>query len=680
MRYLSSLILSLLISCSSMAQIVNPVHWSWRAEQVSGDEYRVTFTALIDKPWHTYGMYIQEGGPVRTSFTYDKNPDIELLGKMTETGPKVKEGVDDVFGVNVKLFEEKAVFVQHVRLKNSTTLKGSFEYMTCDDKSCLPPDTKKFEIVITKADSKKKALTEPAAPIIDTLSKQAQVTAPADTPSATAISTGMSAYYQHFFDKARFATPLNDCGQKEEPLTTWLAFILGFGGGLLALLTPCVFPMIPLTVSFFTKRGENKAKGKFESIFYGFSIMLIFFLLSMPFLVFNLSSNTLNAISTNMWLNLFFFIIFLVFAFSFFGYYEIALPSSFATKVDNASNVGGLIGIFLMALTLVVVSFSCTGPILGTLLGSMATTPNGKLNLVVGMTSFGLAMGLPFTLFALFPNLLKSLPKSGGWMDSVKKVLGFVELILALKFLSNADLVGHWGILKREVFLTIWALLGLALFLYLIGVFRFKSESGVNTKSPIRIGVALIVLAFTLYSAYGIAGHDLPLLSGFPPPNFYSVFQKKTQCPDDLSCFHDYDEALEYARKVNKPIFIDFTGYNCANCRRMEENIWTDPSVYQLMSQKYVIVSLYVDDYQRKLPDSLQYASPANGESRSSYGNKWSDFQAICFNTNTQPQYALISPDEHLLNNTWKGYDPSPHKFQEFLSCGLDAFKSVKIK
>jgi len=687
MKYISFAFLFLFFCPSSHAQIVNPVHWTWRAEQVSGDEYKVIFTALIDKPWHTYGMYIQEGGPVKTSFAFDKNPDVELIGKMTESGTKVKEGVDDVFGINVKLFEEKAVFEQRIKLKNSTTLKGSFEFMVCDDKSCLPPDTKKFELPITKADSKKKVRIEIDSPRSKASPKPLSTAASIDTPAATASATpdtantsGLSPYYRHFFDTQKFSKPTNECGQKEEPLTTWLAFILGFGGGLLALLTPCVFPMIPLTVSFFTKRSENKAKGKFESIFYGFSIMLIFFLLALPFLIFNLSSNTLNAISTNMWLNLFFFVIFLVFAFSFFGYYEITLPSSFASKVDNASNVGGLIGIFLMALTLVVVSFSCTGPILGTLLGSMATSPNGKLNLIVGMTSFGFAMGLPFTLFALFPNLLKSLPKSGGWMDSVKKILGFVELILAMKFLSNADLVGHWGILKREIFLGIWVLLGGALFLYLIGVIKFKSEGHSNNKAPIRIAVALLVLGFTLYSGYGALGNDLPLLSGFPPPNYYSIFAKKTECPDDLSCFHDYDEALAYARRVNKPIFIDFTGYNCANCRRMEENIWKDQSVYLRMSQKYVIVSLYVDDYQRKLPDSIIYASPVNGEKRSSYGNKWSDFQAICFNTNTQPQYALISPDEKLLNNTWKGYDADAHKFQDFLDCGLDAFHGLQKK
>lgn len=681
------MLLVLFAAGSLQAQIVNPVHWSWKAEQVKDEEYKVVFTALIDKPWHTYGMYIQEGGPVKTSFTFDKNADVELLGKMTESGPKVKEGMDDVFGINVKLFEEKAVFEQRIKIKNPTTLKGSFEFMVCDDKSCLPPDTKKFSLEISKTEAKKKPLTKS-----DTLANAAAPAAPisgqkADSGQASkkaaddlAANGTLSAYYRHFFDKTRFAKAVNDCGQKEEPLTTWLAFVLGFAGGLLALLTPCVFPMIPLTVSFFTKRGEDKARGKFESVFYGISIMLIFFLLSVPFLVFNLSSNTLNALSTNMWLNLFFFIIFLVFAFSFFGYYEIALPSSFATRIDNASNAGGLIGIFFMALTLVVVSFSCTGPILGTLLGSMSTAPNGKLNLVVGMTSFGLAMGLPFTLFALFPNLLKSLPRSGGWMDSLKKVLGFVELILAMKFLSNADLVGHWGLLKREVFLGVWVLLGLALFLYLIGVLKFKSETGANYMAPARVAVMAVVLAFTLYCAYGAAGHDLPLLSGFPPPNYYSVFERKTQCPDDLSCFHDYDEAVAYARKQNKPIFIDFTGYNCANCRRMEENIWKDQSVYQRLSQKFVLVSLYVDDYQRRLPDSLNYVSPVNGEQRSSYGHKWSDLQAICFNTNTQPQYALISPDEKLLNSTWKGYDPDPRKFQGFLDCGLDAFHGLQKK
>lgn len=695
------LVFLLLFSSVSFAQIIQPRHWSFKAEHIKGDEYNLIFTMAIDKPWHGYSQKVDGDAPKPTLISIDKNPDIELVGPTTEGGPNVKVIDDPQIGEKIKIFEDKAIFTQKIRLKKPTTVKGYVEAQVCDDKSCLAPETKDFSIEVTAAkkvtleiegahgdanpksksagiDSSAVQAATSATSANDAAAVAADASAGADT--MTINLSGQNAYYQHFFDKSRFATPVNDCGQKEEPLTTWLAFILGFGGGLLALLTPCVFPMIPLTVSFFTKRSENKTKGKFESIFYGFSIMLIFFLMAMPFLFFNLSSNTLNLIATNMWLNIFFFIIFLVFAFSFFGYYEITLPSSFASKVDNASNVGGLVGIFLMALTLVVVSFSCTGPILGTLLGSMATSPNGKLNLVVGMTSFGFAMGLPFTLFALFPNLLKSLPKSGGWMDSVKKILGFVELILAMKFLSNADLVGHWGILKREIFLGIWVLLGSALVLYLVGLFKFKSEGKSNTKSPIRITIALAVLVFTIYCGYGAAGNDLPLLSGFPPPNYYSIFPHKTECPDDLPCFHDYDEAVAYARKVNKPIFIDFTGYNCANCRRMEENIWTEQNVYARMKLRYVVVSLYVDDYRHKLPLDMLYSSPSNGEKRSSYGHKWSDFQAICFNTNSQPMYALISPDEHLLNPTWKGYDAEPKKFQDFLDCGLDAFEKVQKK
>jgi thiol:disulfide interchange protein DsbD len=687
MKHLKILALFILIGQMSFAQIVEPRHWTFRAEHVKGDEYNLILTMNIEHPWHGYSQKIDGEGPFPTNISIDKNPDIELIGTATESGPKITEKMDDVFGIKLKLFEEKAVFTQKIKLKKSTKVTGSVEAMVCNDNSCLPPAKKTFSIDIsdagksntdnTVADSKAKD-TVAAATSDQTPDTPSQSASASDAPP-TANTKGMSAYYQNFFNDAKFKTPLSDCGKQEEPITTWLAFILGFGGGLLALLTPCVFPMIPLTVSFFTKRGENKTKGKFESIFYGFSILLIFFLLSMPFLVFNLSSNTLNAISTNLWLNLFFFVIFLIFAFSFFGYYEIALPSSFASKIDSASNVGGLVGIFFMALTLVVVSFSCTGPILGTLLGSMATTPNGKLNLVVGMTSFGLAMGLPFTLFALFPNLLKSLPKSGSWMDSVKKVLGFVELILALKFLSNADLVGHWGLLKREIFLVLWALLGAATTAYLFGLFKFKSE-GTIKRSPIRMIFAVLALVFTGYCAYGIPGNDLSFFSGFLPPNYYSLSPKKTDCPNDLSCFHDYDEAVAYARKVNKPIFIDFTGYNCANCRRMEENIWISPKVYSLLSEKFVIVSLYVDDNKRALPDSMTYLSPTNGEKRVSYGDKWSDFQAVCFNNNTQPMYVLLTNDEKRINNPWKGYDPDAKKFEEFLNCGLDAVKSLPAK
>jgi thiol:disulfide interchange protein len=674
MKRLFSFLL-IILSFSSFAQILTPVKWSWKAEQVNEQEFDIIFTANIDKGWHTYSQYQGNEGAVPTSFTFEKNPSITIVGKTSESSPKVHEGIDPVFEVYQKSFEDKATFTQRIKATANTTLKGSFEFMVCDDKTCLPPDTKPFSIELTigkVTDQKKNDGSE----VNTDTSNETTATSVSENESVTSQTlSNLSAYYQNFFNKEKFGEAKSECGTKEEPITTWLAFILGFGGGLIALLTPCVFPMIPLTVSFFTKRGENKSRGKFESVFYGFSIMAIFFLLALPFLIFDVSPNTLNAIATNLWVNLAFFAIFIVFAFSFFGYYEITLPSSLANKADSASNVGGLIGIFFMALTLVIVSFSCTGPILGTLLGSMATTPNGKLNLVVGMVSFGMAMGLPFTLFAFFPNMLKSLPKSGSWMDTLKVVLGFVELILALKFLSNADLVGHWGILKREIFLALWVVFGLMIVLYLLGILKMKGSENVNPKSPVRLTFIVLFGAFTLYSAYGLAGKNLSLFSGFLPPNYYSIFKQKSNCPNNLSCFKDYDEGLAYAKKVNKPLLIDFTGYNCANCRRMEENIWTDPEVYKTINEEFVLVSLYVDDYQKKLPDSMKYVSPFNGSMRDSYGHKWSDFQTTCFNTNTQPQYVLISPDEKLLNTPWNGYDADAGKYQSFLECGLSGMK-----
>lgn len=673
MKHLFSILITLL-SFSSFAQILNPVKWSWNAEQVSDNEFDIIFTATIDKNWHTYSQYQGNDGAVPTSFKFEANPNVTLVGKTTETSPKIHEGIDPVFEVYQKSFEEKAVFTQRVKLKASTKLTGSFEFMVCDDKTCLPPDTKTFSIELNLGKSKVQKKND-GGEVVTTVGNDSSSQSESYANAHNSSLSNLNAYYQNFFNKEKFGTATSDCISKEESITTWLAFILGFGGGLLALLTPCVFPMIPLTVSFFTKRGENKSKGKFESVFYGFSITFIFFLLALPFLIFDVSPNTLNAIATNIWVNLAFFVIFIVFAFSFFGYYEITLPSSLANKTDSASNMGGLVGIFFMALTLVIVSFSCTGPILGTLLGSMATTPNGKLNLVVGMVSFGLAMGLPFTLFAFFPNLLKSLPKSGSWMDTLKVVLGFVELILALKFLSNADLVGHWGILKREIFLVLWSLLGLMIVLYLVGILKMKGSQNANLKSPVRLFFTLIFSAFTLYSAYGLTGKDLSLFSGFLPPNYYSVFPKKSQCPNDFNCFKDYDEALAYAKVQNKPLLVDFTGYNCANCRRMEENIWTDPEVYKIINEQYVLVSLYVDDYEKKLPDSMKYISPFNSSARDSYGHRWSDFQTTCFNTNTQPQYVLISPDEKLLNTPWNGYDANAGKYQTFLECGLDGMK-----
>jgi thiol:disulfide interchange protein DsbD len=474
----------------------------------------------------------------------------------------------------------------------------------------------------------------------------------------------------------KYGKPLQDCGiasTQTKDQTLWQIMILGFLGGLIALLTPCVFPMIPLTVSFFTKRNENPSRGKIEALLYAFSIVFIYFLLAVPFLLFNISPDTLNEFSTGAPLNVFFFLIFVVFAFSFFGYYEITLPSFIANSADSASNTGGIIGIFFMALTLAIVSFSCTGPIIGSLLVGSLTSSGGKLNLVAGMTSFGFALALPFGLFAFFPSLLKSLPKSGGWMTTVKVVLGFVELIFAVKFLSNADLVSHWGILKREVFLGIWMLLGIGLFLYLIGKIHFPHDHPTRMINKTKLVLAGLSLVFVVYTATGLFGQDLSFFSGFPPPKFYSILKQDLK----LEPMRDYNAAVAEAKRTGKPLMLDFTGWACVNCRKMEENVWTDPEVFMRLKEEYVIVSLYVDD-KEKLPENEQYVSDFSQKKIKTIGNKWSDLQAKHFNSNTQPYYVLISPEEKLLT-TPVGNTPDKKKYIEFLDCGISAAKQAKV-
>ena len=682
MKYISSLFLLLLLSTYSFAQVMNPVHWSWKVEQIKGDEYKIVFTAQIDKPYHTYGMYIADGGPVKTSFTFQKNPDFDLVGKMTETGPKVKEGVDDVFGINVKLFEEKAVFEQRIKLKKATTIKGSFEFMACDDKSCLPPDTKEFSIAVS-ADGKatEDVKKNPTSSEVDTSSKSQSAPNLGDTSQTAASDTiahgSPCAPGAQGFTKGYFGKPIRDCGKQISTDSVWDAILQGFLWGLLAIFTPCVFPMIPLTVSFFTKRSEKKSKGVRDALIYAGSIVLIYFLLSLP-LAFGLPPDSLNAFSTNSTVNIIFFLIFLFFAFSFFGFYDISLPSWIGNKTESVSDAGGVIGIFFMALTLIIVSFSCTGPLLGNVIGNVANSSASSVKLVLGMTVFGFALALPFALFALFPSLLKKMPKSGNWMTTFKVILGFVELIFAIKFLANADNVNHWGYVKREIFLVLWFMLGLALFLYLAGIYRFKTEHGEQKVGVVRYGLSGIALAFALYSGYGVYNHDLPLFSGFPPPMYYSLAAGKSTCPLNLNCYHDYCEALEAAKKANKPIMIDFTGWACVNCRRMEERVWKQPEVYKIINEDYILLSLYVDDKQA-LPEKEQYFSKNLGKQVKTVGNKWFDFEVTCFNNASQPYYVLISPDEKLLNEP-RGYTPNVEEYKHFLECGLDGFKSIQHK
>ena len=474
--------------------------------------------------------------------------------------------------------------------------------------------------------------------------------------------------------------PLQDCGAKdaEQKSSLWQIFILGLLGGFLALLTPCVFPMIPLTVSFFTKHQDNKKNGRKLAILYGFFIFLIYTAFSIPFhLIGNVSPTIYNDISTNVYLNVAFFAIFIFFAISFFGYYEITLPSNLANST-NAKQGSGLAGVFFMAVTLAIVSFSCTGPILGTLLVGTAT--EGAWPLTAGLAGFGVALGLPFALFALFPQWLNSLPKSGGWLNTVKVFLGFIELALALKFLSNADLVAHWSLLKREIFFAIWILIFIALFLYLMGWIRFPHDSKGEKIGGLRKTIAIVVLAFTLYLMPGVSNTkyaNLSVVSGFPPPVCYSVYQDPINCDKPLT---DYDEALKLAKKLNKPIMIDFTGWACVNCRKMEENVWTKTEVKKLM-EEYILVSLYVDD-KKVLPASEQqiYTSKnGNKINITTVGSKWGIFQTENFNASSQPLYVLMSPEEKLLNNP-VGYTPNSSEYALWLECGLNSFRDNKVK
>jgi thiol:disulfide interchange protein DsbD len=483
-----------------------------------------------------------------------------------------------------------------------------------------------------------------------------------------------------------YKNPVNDCGDDgTENAGLLKIFLLGFLGGLIALLTPCVFPMIPVTVTFFTKKAVNKRKGIANGLLYGFFIFLIYVLITIPFHVAGkaISPEIFNKISTNAWLNIAFFVIFVVFALSFFGLYEIGLPAGLANKADSKSGLGNMGGIFFMAGTLAIVSFSCTGPILGSLLVGVAN--EGAWPLTAGAAGFGLALGLPFALFAMFPHWLQSLPKSGGWMTDVKVILGFLELALAIKFFSNADLVKQWGLLKRELFIALWIIIGVLMVLYLMGKLRFAHSSPVKRFSFTRIAFITLFSAFTVYLLPGLTNSrwaDLPLISGFPPPRTYSYYKvEKTNSRLYQPIHNDYAEALRLAKEQNKPVLIDFTGWACVNCRRMEERIWTNKTVDSLMRNAFVVVSLYVDE-KNNLPLAEQTVEKlANGEEKAivSIGDKWATFQTENFGAASQPQYAIISPDQVALTKT-KFYTKNAKSFIEWLQCGLDAYQKTKQK
>lgn len=630
------------------SQILEPVKWQTLVEKISDTEYVLVSKATIDDGWKLYSQTVPEGGPIPTEFLYTIPHGVELNGKTSEE--KGKEVHDKVFDMKIKFFKNSAEFRQVIKRSSSdiTAVVGEVGFMACDDEKCLTPSYVDLNFDLTK--------------------------------SNTATSG------------AKVTEKDNDTEGNEKSL--WSIFIIAFFSGFAALLTPCVFPMIPMTVSFFTKQSKSKSAGIRNAIIYGLSIIVIYVLLGVIVsLIFGPSA--LNALSTNVWFNLIFFVLLMVFAISFLGAFEIMLPNSWANKVDSQADRGGLVGIFFMALALAIVSFSCTGPIVGTLLVE-AAAGGSQIGPIVGMLGFSLAIALPFALFAAFPGWMNSLPKSGGWLNTVKVVLGFLELALAFKFLSNADLVSQWHILEREVFIAIWIAIFGALSFYLFGKIQLPHDSPLKHISVGRLLLGLLTLSFTIYMIPGLWGAPLNLISAFPPPLDYSEspygvgFTKMgggssdsnhadlpdgahLLAPHDILAFNDYDKGLAYAKEVGKPIMIDFTGWACVNCRKMEQNVWVKPSVLSKLKNDIVLISLYVDDKRKLAEDEIIDSKLKPGKKLKYIGQKWSELQTIKYKTNTQPYYVLMNhKEENLIAPV--GYTPDYEEYLEWLSSGIDRF------
>ena len=645
-----------LLFISSICFGQNPVSWQVSSIDLGDSAYEIKIEADLEKGWHLYSQFLEsDEGPLSTYITYE-NSNFELIGKTEEVG--VETHMDPVWEMDISFFSNHATFIQKVKSLNPDSLlfKGNVNFMVCDNSQCLPPENYAFQVNLAAGNE-----------IIE------EVVYKTDSATLSIIPE---------LENLDLENPVNDCGTKsteEERKSNWMLFIFGLIGGLVSLFTPCVFPMIPLTVSFFTKGGSDKGSGVAKALLYGFSIVAVYVSLSLPFYFSGTDPEILNQISTSFTLNIVFFIIFVAFAISFFGYYELTLPSSWANKADKAADLGGIVGVVFMALVLAIVSFSCTGPLLGSVLAG--SLKDGAVPITFAMLGFGVGLGLPFTIFAAFPSLLKKLPQSGGWLNSVKVVLGFVELGLAVKFLSNADFVYRFGIVHRETFYLVWIILGVATAAYLFGLFRFPHDTKGLKISIYRKGLGIAFLSFAIYLVPGVLPQksqmwETKLIAGFPPSTWYSWYGGEKH-------FTDYQEALEYAKEVNKPLLVDFTGYACVNCRKMEENVWTVSEVEKILADDYVIVSLYVDD-KVNLPEEQQgeiTITNADGSKKQkkikSVGDKWSNFEILRFGQVSQPYYVLLSPEEYLLTNP-VAYTPDSKIYAEWLNCGIDAFEKLK--
>lgn len=692
MKKLFSILLLVFVTLAVQAQIHQPVKWKIKLEDSKSAEKEIVFAATIEKGWHLYDMNLPEGGPVSTSFTFETLQGAELIGQpVSNIKPTVV--YDEQFAMDLRWFPGAVTFTQKVKILDPKKFKieGEVEFMVCNDETCLPPDRVSFAF-----DSKNTKLTLPAdAPVVekDDVTKEQPdtnlvieegktLTTPDPVAKEEVVIANPEKIANALTDDAALWTPVIDdlkaYGDTTVTATdtSWLfIFFAGFLGGLIALLTPCVWPMIPMTVSFFLKRTKDRKKAIRDAVTYGLSIIVIY--LVMGLLITGIfGASALNDLSTNAIFNIIFFLLLVVFAISFFGAFEMVLPASWTTKLDSkADSTTGILSIFFMSFTLVLVSFSCTGPIIGTLL-VQAASMGTAVGPAIGMFGFALALSIPFSLFAIFPNILQSMPKSGGWLNSVKVVLGFLELALALKFLSVADLAYGWRLLDREVFIVLWIVIFFLLGLYLLGKIKFSHDSDVKYVSVPRLFMAIISFGFAVYMIPGLWGAPLKSISAFAPPLYtqdFSLYNDEVHAP-----FDDYESGMAYAKRVNKPVMIDFSGFGCVNCRKMEASVWTDPKVKQLLEKDYVLITLMVDD-KTKLPKPIEIEEHGKVRKLKTIGDKWSYLQRSKFGANAQPFYILLNDEGKPLGPSY-AFNEDVSKYIQFLENGLKAFKEQNKK
>ena len=674
-KFLLSCLLIIMAWLPSFAQIQEPVKFKTELKTISDTEAQIVFTGNIDAGWHVYSTDLPSGGPISATFNVEKIQGAELMGKLTPQGKEI-ENFDKVFEMKLRYFENTATFVQKFKITDASyQIEGYLEYGACNDENCLPPTEVPFSFsgkgnaataTVATSETKAETVNQPAAE-----NSVAEATA-IDSAATVALSDNETSVQDYWTPVIKELNSYGETTSQQD--RSWIyIFFAGFIGGLLALFTPCVWPIIPMTVSFFLKRSKDKKKGIRDAWTYGASIVVIYVALGLAItLIFGASA--LNALSTNAVFNILFCLMLIIFAASFFGAFELTLPSKWSNAVDSkAEQTSGLLSIFLMAFTLSLVSFSCTGPIIGFLLVEVSTT-GSVIAPAIGMLGFAIALALPFTLFAMFPSWLKSMPKSGGWMNVIKVTLGFLELAFALKFLSVADLAYGWRILDRETFLALWIVIFGLLGFYLLGKIKFPHDDDDNTTSVPRFFMALISLAFAVYMVPGLWGAPLKAVSAFAPPmttQDFNLYNNEVHAK-----FDDYDAGMEYAKRNGKPVMLDFTGYGCVNCRKMEAAVWTDPKVSKLMTDDYVLITLYVDN-KEPLPEHIKVMENGKERTLRTVGDKWSFLQRSKFGANAQPFYVLIDNEGKPLNKSYS-YDEDIDKYVDFLQTGLDNYKKEK--